>query len=107
MCSVGCINFSGAGLIKYAVKFYSGHQGVLHDVKVTPRLSVSAGKVVFDFNNSLGISGVSRGIRLDWSFENTVPIVTISLGQTDLGNDWIFKKARLLEPSKNLIGVQW
>lgn len=88
----GALILFGSGVIKYAVKFYSGDQIILHDVKVTPRLNVSIAKIDLNPVQSLSVSGISRGASLNWSLENALPVFKVSFGPTDFGDIGRFNK---------------
>ena len=97
----GALILGGPGVVKYAVKFYSGNQIILHNVKVTPRLNVSAARVEFNLSEPLPILGVSRGATFSWSLENTLPMIKVSLGPTKFNNNGRFNRGELkLAPLK-------
>ena len=76
----GAAIFLGPTVINRAVATYFGDAVKVKRLDVSPALEVSAAAVEFDFparDGAPAVRGVSRGVTLDWSFDE---VVTLHLG---------------------------
>ena len=82
----GALVLGGSSIIKAAVGYYFNGQVVLENVKVSPRLEISFGKVNFTFPGHRRLSGTSRGVNVGWSFSELKPNIDIKIGPTEILN---------------------
>jgi len=100
----GSAIFLGPTLIHRSVAIYLGDAVKIQRLKVSPALEVSAAAVEFDFparDGAPAVRGVSRGVSLDWSFDEVIKF-DLGIGPTRVEGLGFFASAGLaLKPNSN------